>query len=116
VTQRSREIGVRIAVGATAANVTTMIVRHGLQLTTAGLILGFALSWAATRAVSRLLYYVDVTDLTAFAGVTALLATIALAACWIPARKSLEIGPAARTARRLTGTLLFIQGIKNQGT
>jgi predicted permease len=93
VTQRSREIGVRMAVGATAANVTAMIVRHGLQVTAAGLIIGFGLSWAATRAISRLLYHVEATDLATYASVTALLILIALTACWIPARRASKVDP-----------------------
>jgi putative ABC transport system permease protein len=93
VTRRSREIGVRMAVGATASDVTTMIVRHGLQVTAAGLTIGFALSWAAARALSKLLYGVRATDPATFASVAALLASIAVAACWIPARRASRVDP-----------------------
>jgi putative ABC transport system permease protein len=70
-----------------------MIVRHGLQVTAAGLIIGFGLSWAATRAISRLLYHVEATDLATYASVTALLILIALTACWIPARRASKVDP-----------------------
>src|SRR5262249_49929414 len=62
VTQRSREIGVRIALGASTSSVTGMVVRHGLLLTGAGLVSGAAISWAVTRAMTKLLYGVRAMD------------------------------------------------------
>ena len=93
VTQRGREIGVRIALGASAADVTRIVVQHGFQLIAAGLIAGFLLSWAATRVMIKLLYGVRTMDPATFAGVAALLAVIALAACWIPARRAARVDP-----------------------
>jgi putative ABC transport system permease protein len=93
VTQRGREIGVRIALGASAADVTRIVVQHGFQLIAAGLMAGFLLSWAATRAMIKLLYGVRAMDPATFAGVAALLAVIALAACWIPARRAARVDP-----------------------
>jgi putative ABC transport system permease protein len=93
VTQRSREIGLRIALGATASNVTRLVVGHGIALTGAGLLLGLLGSWAATRALKNLLYGISTTDPTTFSAVAALLLLIALAACWIPARRAASLDP-----------------------
>jgi putative ABC transport system permease protein len=93
VTQRSREIGVRIALGASGANISRMILGHGLKVTVAGLVIGSALSWAATRVMSRLLYGVTATDPSVFAGMATMLAVVALAACWIPARRASTVDP-----------------------
>jgi len=93
VTQRSREIGLRIALGATAASVVRMVVGRGLLLTGTGLAIGLAASWALTRLMKNLLYGVQATDATTFAAVTALLATVALIACWLPARRAGRVDP-----------------------
>jgi putative ABC transport system permease protein len=93
VTQRSREIGLRMALGASAGNVTRLVVGHGVALTGAGLVVGIAGSWAATRALKNLLYGVSATDPLTFAAVAALLTSIALAACWIPARRAARLDP-----------------------
>ncbi|MBV8457813.1 MAG: ABC transporter permease [Acetobacteraceae bacterium] len=93
VTQRSREIGVRIALGASAANISRMVVGHGLRVTVTGLVIGFAISWAATRVMSKLLYGVTATDPSVFAGMATMLAVVALAACWIPARRASSVDP-----------------------
>jgi len=93
VTQRSREIGLRIALGATASNVTRLVVGHGIALTGAGLLLGLLGSWAATRALKNLLYGISTTDPVTFSAVAALLLLIALAACWIPARRAASLDP-----------------------
>ena len=93
VTQRGREIGLRMALGASTGSVMRMVVQHGLELTGAGLIAGCAISWAATRAMSKLLYGVRATDPATFAGVGAILVAIAAAACWIPARRASRVDP-----------------------
>ncbi len=93
VTQRSREIGLRIALGATASSVTRLVVGHGIALTGAGLLLGLLGSWAATRALKNLLYGISTTDPATFSAVAALLLLIALAACWIPARRAARLDP-----------------------
>jgi predicted permease len=93
VTQRRREMGVRLALGATTANVTGLIVRHGLQVTVTGLIAGWALAWAATRALQGLLYGVSATDPITFLGVAAALLVVAFLACWIPARRASSVDP-----------------------
>ncbi|HLK22536.1 MAG TPA: ABC transporter permease, partial [Bryobacteraceae bacterium] len=93
VTQRSREIGLRMALGASGSSVVRMVVRHGLALTGIGIAIGLAGSWAATRSLKSLLYGVTATDPSTFAQVAALLMLIALAACWIPARRASQLDP-----------------------
>ncbi len=93
VTQRSREIGLRMALGASASSVIRMIVGRGLALTGIGLALGLVAAWLATRALKNLLYGVAATDPFTFASVAALLAIIALIACWAPARRASRVDP-----------------------
>ena len=93
VTQRAREIGLRMALGASGSSVVAMVVRHGLALTGIGIAIGLAGSWAATRSLKNLLYGVTATDPVTFAEVAALLTVIALAACWIPARRASNVDP-----------------------
>jgi ABC-type antimicrobial peptide transport system permease subunit len=93
VTQRSREIGVRIALGATASSVVRMMVSRGMLLTGIGLALGLGAAWAATQGMKRLLFGVSASDPTTYAAVAALLAVVALAACWIPASRAARVDP-----------------------
>jgi putative ABC transport system permease protein len=93
VTQRSREIGLRMALGASAASVTRLVVGQGIALTGAGLLIGLLGAWAATPALKNLPYGVSTTDPVTFAAVAALLTLISLAACWIPARRASQLDP-----------------------
>ncbi len=93
VTQRSRELGLRMALGASAMNVTGLVVRHGLMLTGIGLAIGMAASLAATRALKTALYGVSATDPRTFMSVAAVLVMVALLACWIPARRASRLDP-----------------------
>lgn len=93
VTQRSREIGLRMALGASAASVARLVVGHGALLTGAGLMIGLVGSWAATPALKNLLYGVSAIDPLTFAAVAGLLALISLAACSIPARRASRLDP-----------------------
>ncbi|MGD1093029.1 MAG: ABC transporter permease [Bryobacteraceae bacterium] len=93
VTQRSREIGLRMALGASAASMTRLVVGQGIALTGAGLLIGLLGACAATRALKNLLYGVSTTDPLTFAAVAALLTLISLAACWIPARRASRLDP-----------------------
>jgi ABC-type antimicrobial peptide transport system permease subunit len=93
VTQRSREIGLRMALGAKASNVTSMVVSHGLTLTGIGVALGLVGAWGATRALRTALYGVNATDPITFASVAALLTLVALAACTIPAWRASRVDP-----------------------
>jgi putative ABC transport system permease protein len=93
VTQRSREIGVRIALGATSGNVLGMVVGRGLALTGVGLVAGLALAAVGARSMKSMLYGVDSMDPATFAGVSLLLCAIAALACWIPARRASRLDP-----------------------
>jgi putative ABC transport system permease protein len=95
VTQRVRELGLRIALGATAGSVERLVVARGLALTGTGLGIGTLLAWAATRAMQNQLYGVTATDPRTFAAVIALLATIALLASYLPARRASRVDPIA---------------------
>ena len=93
VAQRSREIGLRIALGATAREVVTMVAVRGLLLAAAGLALGVAGGWAATRAMTSVLYGVQPTDPSTFAAVVMLLGTVAVVACLVPAARAARVDP-----------------------
>ncbi|MDE3154748.1 MAG: ABC transporter permease [Acidobacteriota bacterium] len=93
--RRTREFGVRIALGASPRQVLKLVVRGGLLSTAAGLAIGFVLSAAAGTALRGLLYGVTATDTRTYLAVFVLLATVSLAACYWPARRAARIDPAA---------------------
>jgi predicted permease len=93
VTRRTHEIGIRIALGARSHDVVGMIVRQGMTLVLAGLLLGLAGAFALTRIMASLLFGVSPTDALTFIAVSALLAGIALLACLIPARRATRVDP-----------------------
>jgi ABC-type antimicrobial peptide transport system permease subunit len=93
VNQRTTEIGVRMALGASRSSVVRMIVRQGLSPVTVGLTLGVALALAMTRVVAQMLFAVEPTDPTTYAAVIALLAAVAAIACLVPARRAAAIDP-----------------------
>jgi ABC-type antimicrobial peptide transport system permease subunit len=93
VTRRQREIGVRLALGATRAAVVGLIIRHGLLLTGVGLGAGFVLAWLVTGTMTTMLYNVAATDLVTFAGVFAVLTVVAAAACALPALRASRLDP-----------------------
>jgi putative ABC transport system permease protein len=95
VTQRSRELGLRIALGASTGSVMRLVVARGLSLTAAGLGIGLALAWALTRTLQNVLYGVAAGDPATFAAVVGVLGIIALAACYIPARRAARLDPIA---------------------
>jgi putative ABC transport system permease protein len=95
VAQRSREIGLRIALGATAGSVMRVVVARGLGLTAMGLSIGLALAWVATRAMQTVLYGVTPGDPSTYAAVVGLLGGIAWFASYLPARRASRMDPIA---------------------
>ena len=94
VARKTREIGIRIALGARQADVIRLVVSRGLAFTVAGATLGLAGAFSLTRFLRTLLFEVSPIDPFSFAGVTMVMAVVALLACWIPARRALDVGPA----------------------
>ncbi len=93
VSQRTRELGIRMALGAQTRQVLQLVLRQGMTLAGIGLILGLFAAFGSTRLVGALLYGVNPSDPLIFFGVTSLLALAALAACYFPARRALKIDP-----------------------
>ena len=93
VSQQTREIGVRMALGARRSDVSKAVLRQGLWLIAIGTGLGLAVALAVMRSISSLLYGVSPTDLPVFVGVPLLLVGVALAACYIPARQATQVDP-----------------------
>jgi putative ABC transport system permease protein len=93
VAQRTHEIGVRMALGAQRSHVLRLVIREGMLLTFAGLVLGTAGALAATRVMTDLLYGVTATDAITFISVSALLVLVALLACYLPARRATKVDP-----------------------
>jgi predicted permease len=94
VRQREREIGVRVALGASPAHVVGLMLRRGMAPVLAGLAVGIPLALLATRLLRSLLYEVSASDPVTFVGVAALLAAVALVASWIPSRRAARVDPA----------------------
>ena len=93
VAQRTREIGIRMALGAQRHDVGGMILAQGLRLTAAGTTIGLAASWAVTRVMKSLLYGVGATDTLTFGGVALLISATALLACHVPSRRAMRVDP-----------------------
>jgi putative ABC transport system permease protein len=90
---RTREIGIRMALGAQVADVLRLVFRQGLALTGAGLVVGLAAAVAGTRLLGGFLYDVKPLDPFTFAAVVVLLAIAAVLACWLPARRAARVDP-----------------------
>lgn len=93
VTQRTHEIGIRMAIGASQRQILRMVLLRGMRLALVGAFIGLALTLALTRLIGKLLYQVSATDVPTFLAVTALLLAVAAMACWLPARRAMRVDP-----------------------
>jgi predicted permease len=93
VTQRTQEIGIRVAMGASRQDILKMVLRHGLTVVGVGLAVGLVLALAGTRVMSGLIVGIKPTDPLTFAVVVCLLTAIALFACWVPAHRATRTDP-----------------------
>ena len=93
VTERRREIGVRMALGASRSSVIGLVMKQGLQATVIGVIVGVAGAFAANRMIASLLFGVQPTDAATMAGVIATISTVAAVACWLPGWRASRLDP-----------------------
>ena len=93
VTLRTREIGIRMALGAERRDVLTLVLRQGLALLLAGEALGLAGALACNRALSSMVFGIATTDPATYGAVTLAWAAVALCACWVPARRAARVDP-----------------------
>jgi hypothetical protein len=93
VSQRTREIGIRIALGASSVNVSRLVLGDGVRVATLGLAIGMVVAMGSTRALSSLLYDVRPADPPTFAAIAVLVAGVALAASYLPARRAARVDP-----------------------
>jgi len=92
-TQRTQELGVRMALGASPRQILGLLLRQGARLVAAGLLFGLAGAWALTRVMSNMLVGVSPSDPLTYICVATLLSFITLLACWIPARRAMRVDP-----------------------
>jgi len=93
VGQRTREIGIRIALGAQRGNVLRLMLGEGMKMTVIGIVTGVVAAVGLTRLMTQLIYGVSTTDPVTFAGVVIVLTAVAMAACYVPARRAMRVDP-----------------------
>jgi len=93
VTQRSREMGIRMALGARRWDVLSLVIGYGIRLTVPGVAIGLVAALALTRVMGSLLYEVKPSDPITYVGVSALLIVVAFLACWLPALRATRVDP-----------------------
>jgi ABC-type antimicrobial peptide transport system permease subunit len=93
VSQRTRELGIRMAMGARGADVAQMVLKQGLGAVLLGLVIGFAVALASTRLLASMVYGVETTDPATFAAVSVLLSLVSAAAIAVPARRASRVAP-----------------------
>ncbi len=93
VAERTQEIGIRVALGASRGDVAGMVMSQGVAITTMGLLFGLAGAWLVTRYLTSLLYGIAPRDPATFGVTAGMLATVALAACYLPARRAMAVDP-----------------------
>jgi len=93
VARRTKEFGLRMVMGAQTGDVLGLVMKQGAAMVAIGLVAGLITAFALTRLMASLLFGVTPTDLPTFLGVTLLLAAVALAACYVPARRATQVDP-----------------------
>jgi putative ABC transport system permease protein len=93
VAERTHEIGVRVALGASPREILQLVLSRGVVLTCLGMVIGLPVAFALAKLLASILFGVRATDAGIFGGVSLLLAGIALAACYIPARRAMRVDP-----------------------
>lgn len=93
VTERTREIGIRLALGAPRGNILSLVLRQGMMLTALGLVLGLCGAAAASKAIGSLLFGISRLDLITYFAMIVLLSAVSAVACWVPARRAMRVDP-----------------------
>lgn len=93
VTQRTREFGIRMALGAQKRNVLQLVIRHGMKLAVIGIAAGLLMSFSLTRLIRAMLFDVSATDPLTFTTLAALLMFVSVLACYLPAKRATKVDP-----------------------
>jgi ABC-type antimicrobial peptide transport system permease subunit len=91
VAQRQRDFGVRMALGATPGDLQNMVLRRALALAVFGVVVGLGIAWGLTRFLKSVLFEISPHDPLTYAGVAVVLIGVAVAACWLPARRAARV-------------------------